>query len=169
MVNFFTLVLGAWILWSICGINYYLNSYHSCTLHASQQFLTAYFPVTSLLLYEVSIVPTSRQRGQALAGLRWRGPAATVNYRPVLLSERVLQNNKLQLSKRKPQGEINIGRGSQMGAWHQDGLADWLSVILWRWLWLWLDLHRSPAGPKRQRKGNPVPGGITGSPCSWGI
>jgi hypothetical protein len=28
------------------------------------------------------------------AGLRWRGPAATVNYRPVLSSERVLQNNK---------------------------------------------------------------------------
>jgi hypothetical protein len=27
-------------------------------------------------------------------GLRWRGPAATVNYTPVLSSERVLQNNK---------------------------------------------------------------------------
>jgi hypothetical protein len=22
-----------------------------------------------------------------------------------------------------------------MGAWHQDGLADWLSVIMWLWLW----------------------------------
>jgi hypothetical protein len=31
---------------------------------------------------------------QALVGLRWRGPAATVNYRPVLLSERALQNNQ---------------------------------------------------------------------------
>jgi hypothetical protein len=31
---------------------------------------------------------------QTRAGLRWRGPAATVNYRPVLLSERALQNNK---------------------------------------------------------------------------
>jgi hypothetical protein len=29
-------------------------------------------------------------------------------------------------------------------------------------------LHRSPASRKRRRKGNPVPGGITGSPCSWG-
>jgi hypothetical protein len=23
-----------------------------------------------------------------------------------------------------------IGRGSQMGAWHQDRLADWLSVVI---------------------------------------
>jgi hypothetical protein len=29
--------------------------------------------------------------------------------------------------------------------------------------------HRSPASRKRRRKGNPVPGGITGPPCSWGI
>jgi hypothetical protein len=32
-------------------------------------------------------------------------PAATVNYRPVLSSEKTLQNNKPQLSKRKSQGE----------------------------------------------------------------
>jgi hypothetical protein len=32
-------------------------------------------------------------------------PAATVNYRLVLSSERALQNNKPQLSKRKSQGE----------------------------------------------------------------
>jgi hypothetical protein len=31
---------------------------------------------------------------QTRAELRRRGPAATVNYRPVLLSERALQNNK---------------------------------------------------------------------------
>jgi hypothetical protein len=59
-----------------------------------------------------------------------------VNYRPVLSSERVLQNNKLQLSKRKSQGERKIGRRSQMGAWHQDELVDWLSVVMWLWLWL---------------------------------
>jgi hypothetical protein len=29
--------------------------------------------------------------------------------------------------------------------------------------------HRSPASRRRPRKGNPVPGGITGPPCSWGI
>jgi hypothetical protein len=30
-------------------------------------------------------------------------------------------------------------------------------------------LHRSPASLRRRRKGNPVPGGITGPPCSWGM
>jgi hypothetical protein len=25
-----------------------------------------------------------------------------------------------------------------MGAWHLDGLADWLSVVMWLWLWLWM-------------------------------
>jgi hypothetical protein len=29
--------------------------------------------------------------------------------------------------------------------------------------------HRSPASRRRRQKGNPVPGDITGSPCSWGI
>jgi hypothetical protein len=44
-----------------------------------------------------------------IAGLRWQEPAATVNYRPVLSSERALQNKKPQLSKRKFQGERKIG------------------------------------------------------------
>jgi hypothetical protein len=30
-------------------------------------------------------------------------------------------------------------------------------------------LHRSPASRRRRRKGNPVPGSITGTSCSWGI
>jgi hypothetical protein len=30
-------------------------------------------------------------------------------------------------------------------------------------------LHRCPASRKRRQKGNPVPGGIPGPPCSWGI
>jgi hypothetical protein len=30
-------------------------------------------------------------------------------------------------------------------------------------------LHRSPTSHRRRRKGNPVPGGISGPPCSWGI
>jgi hypothetical protein len=29
--------------------------------------------------------------------------------------------------------------------------------------------RRSPASRKRQRKGNPVPGVISGPPCSWWI
>jgi hypothetical protein len=69
-----------------------------------------------ILTKDTKTDPTSRQRGQTLARLRWRGPAATVNYRLVLSSERALQNNKPQLSKRKSQGERKIGRGSQMGA-----------------------------------------------------
>jgi hypothetical protein len=36
-----------------------------------------------------------------LAGLCWRGPAATVNYRPILSSERVLQNNKENLKEKE--------------------------------------------------------------------
>jgi hypothetical protein len=30
-------------------------------------------------------------------------------------------------------------------------------------------IHRSSASRKRRPKGNPVHGGITGPPCSWGI
>jgi hypothetical protein len=30
-------------------------------------------------------------------------------------------------------------------------------------------LHRSPASRKRRRKVNPMPGGISGPPCSWEI
>jgi hypothetical protein len=40
------------------------------------------------------------------------------------------------------------------------------SIPVWRGLEY---LHRSPDSRKRRRKGNPVPGGITGRPCSWGI
>jgi hypothetical protein len=63
--------------------------------------------------------------------LLWQGPEAIVpvNYRPVLSSERALQNNKPATVWRKFQGERKIGRGSQLGAWHQGRLADWLSVI----------------------------------------
>jgi hypothetical protein len=38
---------------------------------------------------------------QTRPGLRWRGPAATLTYRPVLSSERALQNNKPAISRRK--------------------------------------------------------------------
>jgi hypothetical protein len=31
------------------------------------------------------------------------------------------------------------------------------------------DFHRSPASRRRRPKGNPVPGDITGPPCSWAI
>jgi hypothetical protein len=55
----------------------------------------------------------------------------TANYRPVLSSKRALQDNKPELSK-ETQGKRKIGRGSQMGAWHQDGLADWRCRLLYQ-------------------------------------
>jgi alanine racemase len=51
---------------------------------------------------------------QTLSGLRWRGPVATVNYRPVLSLERALQKNKHATAQRKFQGEGKIGHWSQM-------------------------------------------------------
>jgi hypothetical protein len=65
--------------------------------------------------------------------LLWQGPEAIVqvNYRPVLSSERALQSYKNATVWRKFQGESKIGRGSQMSTWHQDWLADWLSVVMW--------------------------------------
>jgi hypothetical protein len=48
-----------------------------------------------ILTKDIKTDPTFRQRLQILlAGLRWRGPEATVNYRHVLSLERALQNNK---------------------------------------------------------------------------
>jgi hypothetical protein len=52
---------------------------------------------------------------QTPAGLSWRGPAAAVNYRPVLSSERALQDNKPATVRRGFQGEGKIGHWSQMG------------------------------------------------------
>jgi hypothetical protein len=46
------------------------------------------------------------------AGLRWRGPAATVNYTLVLSSEKALQNNP-QLSKENFKEKEKIGHGSE--------------------------------------------------------
>jgi hypothetical protein len=45
------------------------------------------------------------------------GPAARVNYRPVLSSERELKSNKSASVWRKFQGEIKVGSEFQMGAW----------------------------------------------------
>jgi hypothetical protein len=50
------------------------------------------------------------------AELRWRKPAATVNYRPVLSSVRALQNNNPQLSKENFKEKEKLVAGSQMGA-----------------------------------------------------
>jgi hypothetical protein len=47
---------------------------------------------------------------QTLEGLRWQGQAATVNYRPVLSSERAPQNNKPPLSKENFKEKENWSR-----------------------------------------------------------
>jgi hypothetical protein len=62
--------------------------------------------------------------------LHWRYPANTETYRPDFSSERAPHVNKLETVKKNNQREWKIGRGSQMGAWYQHGLADWLSVVI---------------------------------------
>jgi hypothetical protein len=70
------------------------------------------------------------------AGLRLKSACSgkvqkqfTVNYRPVLTSERTLQNNEPATVWKKFQEKRKIDRGSQTDARHQDRLADWLSVV----------------------------------------
>jgi hypothetical protein len=87
-----------------------------------------------------------------ISWLSWRGPAATVNYKPVLSSERALQNNKPASVWRHSQGERKIGRGSQMGVWHQDWLADWLSDWLWQRLSMTDQISRQRGRPTKTRK-----------------
>jgi hypothetical protein len=63
--------------------------------------------------------------------LRWRCSAKTEKYRPDFSSERAPHINKLETVKKIIKESMGkFGRGSQMGAWYQDGLADWLSVVI---------------------------------------
>jgi hypothetical protein len=59
---------------------------------------------------------------------------------PDFSSERAHHINKPQPSKKIVKERMwKIGRGSQMGAWHQDGHTDWLSVVdsdIWATLFL---------------------------------
>jgi hypothetical protein len=55
--------------------------------------------------------------------LRWRGPEAVVNDRPVISSERTPH-----IYKRANDSNKNLFLGPQMGAWPQDRLTDWPSV-----------------------------------------
>jgi hypothetical protein len=65
--------------------------------------------------------PISRQRGQTLAGLRWRESAATVNYRPVLSSVRHKITNP-QLSKENLKEKEKLAAGP---TWEPDTRTDW--------------------------------------------
>jgi hypothetical protein len=61
--------------------------------------------------------------------LRWRFPARTENYRPDFSSEMAPISTNPQLSKIIKE-RSKIGWGSQIGAWHQDRLADWSLVVI---------------------------------------
>jgi hypothetical protein len=58
------------------------------------------------------------------AGLRWLGPAATVNYRPVLSSERALQNPKPASVKKNFKEKEKLVAGPR---WVLDTKTDWPS------------------------------------------
>jgi hypothetical protein len=48
-----------------------------------------------------------------------------------LVREGATKLQKRNCLKKKFQGDSKIGHESQMDAWHQDWLADWLSVVMW--------------------------------------
>jgi hypothetical protein len=107
-------------------------------------------------------------------GMRWLGAAAIVNDRPILSDERMLYKD---YDRRCSIEKKNSGRESQ-GARRQDELIGAKTASRKVTLALTLEtprgggfeyLHRTPASGRRRRKGNPVPGGITVPPCSWGI
>jgi hypothetical protein len=60
------------------------------------------------------------------AWLQWRGPAATVNYRPVHSSERALQNYKPATAKFKEKEKLVPGPG-----WGPDTKTDWPPDCRW--------------------------------------
>jgi hypothetical protein len=59
-------------------------------------------------------------------GLRWRGPAATVNYRLVLSSERKLKITNPQLSKENFKEKEKFVEGPR---WVPDTKTDWQSTV----------------------------------------
>jgi hypothetical protein len=103
--------------------------------------------------------------------LRWRRPAAYAKDRPVLSSG----EGAPQKQDRSCQRLINIWSWKYLVMSPRWGskprLTDWLTVshnvILTFPIGGFKYLHRSPASRRRRRKGNPVPGGITGPLCSW--
>jgi hypothetical protein len=77
--------------------------------------------------------PTDR-RSQCNLKLNLRH--CTANYRSVLSSKRAsyMKNKESTCHSNK----CNIWSHAPKGARHQDGLADWPSVLMWLWFWLWL-------------------------------
>jgi hypothetical protein len=124
--------------------------------------------------------------------LCWRGPAAYIKDRPVLSSERAPHKNRTvtvegldtktyRLTGRQSQCDFDFDFDLTDGYLipRQTGrLTVGRNITSTLTLSLWVRtprgggfeyLHRSPASRRRRRKRNPVPGHITGPPCSWGI
>jgi hypothetical protein len=59
---------------------------------------------------------------QKREGLRWRGPAETVNYRSILSTERALQKRNSQLSKENFKEKKKLVTGLR---WGPDTKTDW--------------------------------------------
>jgi hypothetical protein len=104
---------------------------------------------TIVLLRVVVLLCNGREMGgytRAVSGQR------LVKYVP-LLSSRFLIMQQLDYNN----GRAVISRWSLQRGYKQDEV------------WEVEYLHLSHASHRRQRKRNPVPGGIIGPPCSWGI
>jgi hypothetical protein len=108
-------------------------------------------------------------------GLAWQQHKSTasfhnVDHLDIVSTRRIMQTNKL--TYKRTDG-------------HQAELENLSRITLWLYMkdikffftqsstaprgGVWEYAHRSPASRRRRRKGKPVPGGITGPPCHWGI
>jgi hypothetical protein len=62
----------------------------------------------------------------------------------------------------------NMFKVKNAAFWDVTPRGIYYKLTFWRNEWVEY-LHRSPASRKRPRKWNPVSGGLSGPPCSWGI
>jgi hypothetical protein len=111
----------------------------------------------------------TRTRGR----LRWQGPVAYTKGRPVLSSERTPHKKQNRNSNSNKYLAMSPKWGSTLK------FTDWLTVSRNASLTLTVSrvnpcgcgveyLHRDPASRSRRRKWDPVLGGITRLPSSWG-
>jgi hypothetical protein len=124
------------------------NSFKPTTVHRSTNWATREYPCGGGVEY-LHRDPASRRRqrkgslkfetvkyGSESQGIRtrerlsWQGPAACINDRPILSSERAPHKEQ----DRNCQTVINIWSWAPDGVRHQDLLTDWPSVAMWLWL-----------------------------------
>jgi hypothetical protein len=75
-----------------------------------------------MLMSSVGLISEKDCAGDARQKLKTADPTSRQRGRPTSTNPQFSQNNQREGGK--------IGRGSQMDAWHQDRLADWLSVVI---------------------------------------